>query len=315
MKAVVINRYGDPDVLEYQDIEKPAIKPDQLLVQVRASSVNPVDWKVRQGHLQLLSGFKFPLLMGADLSGVVVEIGSQVTQFQPGDEIYTFLNPLKGGAYAQYAPVPASSAAKKPANITHEQAASVPIAGLTALQALIDLGTIKPGQKVLINGASGGVGTFAVQIAKALNAEVTGVCSTKNLELVKSLGADFTIDYTQTDFTQQGVQYDIIFDTVGLKSFATCEKSLFPEGVYISTLPNVDDFAPVVVSWLLPGKKAKLVLAEPKSRDLEILRILIESGKVQPVIDRTYKLSEVVEAHTYSESGRAVGKIVLSVED
>ena len=314
MKAVVINRYGTPDVLEYQDMEKPAIKPDQLLVQVRATSVNPVDWKVRQGHLQLLSGFKFPLVMGSDLSGVVVEVGSQVTTFQPGDEVYTFLNSLKGGAYAEYAAVPASSAAKKPGNISHEEAASVPIAGLTALQALIDLGTLKPGQKVLINGASGGVGTFAVQIAKALNAEVTGVCSTKNLELVKNLGADFTIDYTQVDFTQQGVQYDIIFDTVGLKSFATCEKSLTSEGVYISTLPNVDDIAPMLVSLLLPGKKAKLVFAEPKSRDLDTLRLLIEGGKVHPVIDRTYKLSEVAEAQTYSESGRAVGKIVMSVD-
>lgn len=314
MKAAIVNRYGPADVLQYQDIQKPTIQPDQLLVQVQGSSVNPVDWKIREGHLQLLSGYQFPRVMGSDLSGIVVKVGSQVTQFRPGDEIYTFLNPLKGGAYAEYAAVSAVYAAKKPKNLSHTQAAVVPIAGLTALQSLIDLGNLKPRQKVLINGASGGVGTFAVQIAKALNAEVTGVCSAKNQELVRRLGADAIIDYTQTDFTQQPTQYDLILDAVGSRSFADCQKVLQPEGVYISTLPSLEIFGPLLLHSFLPGKKAKLIVAQPRSRDLDALRALIEADKIQPIVDRTYPLEAVAAAQIYSESGRVAGKIAIALE-
>ncbi|MEG4805834.1 NAD(P)-dependent alcohol dehydrogenase, partial [Microcoleus sp. ARI1-B5] len=220
----------------------------ELLVRVRASSVNPVDWKIRQGHLQLLTGFNFPRIVGSDISGVVVEVGREVTKFQAGDEVYTFLNPIAGGACAQYAVVPESSAAIKPKNITHAEAAAVPIAGLTALQALRDLGEIKAEYKVLVNGASGGVGNFAVQVAKAMNAEVTGVCSAKNREFVKGLGADYVLDYAEIDFTQQREKYDIILDAVGTKTFAECEKVLQPEGVYISTLPSLDNLAPMLTT-------------------------------------------------------------------
>lgn len=314
MKAVVFDRYGSVEVLQYQELSKPKIKPDQLLVRVRASSINPVDWKIRQGHLQLLSGFNFPRIVGSDISGVVVEIGWEVTKFQPGDEVYTFLNPLTGGACAEYCAVPESAAAIKPQNITHTEAATVPIAGLTALQALRDLGEIQAGKKVLINGASGGVGIFAVQIAKAMDALVTGVCSAKNRDFVNNLGADFVLDYAEVDFTKQTEKYDIILDAVGKKTFAECENVLETDGVYISTLPSFDNLAPMFLSWFMPGKKAKSIVANANNSDLGVLRELIESGKVEPIVDRTYSLPEVAAAHAYSETGRAVGKIAIGIE-
>lgn len=314
MKAVVFDRYGSVDVLQYREVEKPIAKSNELLVRVRASSVNPVDWKIRQGHLQLLSGFNFPKIVGSDISGVVVEVGREVTKFQPGDEIYTFLNPLTGGACAEYCTVPESAASIKPQNITHAEAATVPIAGLTALQSLRDLGGIQAGYKVLINGASGGVGIFAVQIAKALNAEVAAVSSAKNADFVKSLGADIVLDYAEIEFTQQTDKYDIILDAVGNKTFAECEKVLQPEGVYISTLPSFDNLAPTFLSWFVPGKKAKIIVANANDSDLTSLRELIESEKVEPIVDRTYSLQEVAAAHAYSETGRAVGKIAIVIE-
>ncbi|MGK7920629.1 MAG: NAD(P)-dependent alcohol dehydrogenase [Trichodesmium sp.] len=315
MKAVTINRYGSIDVLEYSDIAQPQITPNQLLVKIHASSVNPVDWKIRQGQLQLLSGFNFPITLGCDLSGVVLEVGEKVENFEPGDEIYTFINPLIGGAYSEYIAIPANTAALKPKNMNYSQAAAVPVAGLTAFQGLLDLGQIRPGQKVLINGASGGVGTFAVQISKAMKTEVIGVCSSKNITLVESLGANRVIDYNQIDFTKESEQYDIIFDAVGKETFSGCENVLKPEGIYISTLPNLENLSPTFLTLFVPGKKSKLVVAQPKPRDLISLRELIEDELVKSVIDRTYKLAEIAEAHAYSEMGRAVGKIVISNEE
>ncbi|MEG3936614.1 NAD(P)-dependent alcohol dehydrogenase [Microcoleus sp. S36b_A3] len=314
MKAVAFDRYGSAEELQYRELEKPIAKSNEFLVRVRASSVNPVDWKIRQGHLQLLTGYNFPRIVGSDISGVVVEVGREVTKFQPGDEVYTFLNPINGGACAEYAVVPESDAAFKPKNITHAEAAAVPIAGLTALQSLRDLGQIQAGNKVLINGASGGVGTFAVQVAKAMNAEVTGVCSAKNRDFVKSLGADFVLDYAEVDFTQQTEKYDIILDAVGTRTFAECENVLQSEGVYISTLPSLDNLAPMLTSWFISGKKAKFILANANPRDLGALRELIESDKVEPIVDRTYSLAEVAAAHTYSETGRAIGKIAIVID-
>jgi 2-desacetyl-2-hydroxyethyl bacteriochlorophyllide A dehydrogenase len=313
MKAVTFDRYGSAEELQYREVEKPIAKSNEILIRVRASSINPVDWKIRQGHLQLLTGFNFPKIVGSDISGVVVEVGREVTKFQPGDEVYTFLNPLTGGACAEYAVVSESAAAIKPRNITHAEAAGVPIAGLTALQALRDLGDIQAGKKVLINGASGGVGIFAVQVAKAMNAEVTGVCSAKNRNFVKSLGADFVLDYAEIDFTKQPQKYDIILDAVGTRTFGECENVLQAQGVYISTLPSFDNLAPMFLSSFMPGKKAKLIVANPHPSDLGVLRELIESGKVEPIVDRTYSLEEVAAAHTYSETGRAVGKIAIVI--
>ncbi len=310
MKAVVIRRYGAAEVLQYEEVEQPKIEPTQLLVKVRASSVNPIDWKIRQGMLSLITGGKFPKILGFDVAGEVVAVGSGVTRFKPGDAIYGSTS-FPGGGYAEFAAVPENLVALKPTNLSYEEAGTVPLAALTALQALRDQGNIQTGQTVLINGAAGGVGIFAVQIAKALGAVVTGVSSTKNLDLVKSLLADRVIDYTQQDFTQDTAQYDIIFDAVGKRSLSETRKVLKPNGVYITTVPNPKVSLEIVLTAFLPGQKAKFILEKPNTQDLVYLKGLIEAGKIRAVIDRTYPLQELAAAHSYSETGRAVGKIAL----
>jgi 2-desacetyl-2-hydroxyethyl bacteriochlorophyllide A dehydrogenase len=313
MKAVFINQYGSTQVLQYGDIETPSIQRNQLLVKVYASSVNPVDWKIRAGQLQFLTGYKFPLILGFDVAGEVVEVGESVTRFQPGDKIYAYLDSLPGGAYAEYAVVSERVACLKPDTMSYEQAAAVPLAATTALQALRDLGQILPGHRVLINGASGGVGSFAVQIANAFKAEVTAVCSTANVELVQSLGADRIIDYTVQDFTKETRVYDIILDAVAKQSFSACKNILTPNGVYVTTLPDPDSVVQSVLTFLLPGKKAKLIVAQPNGQDLAYLKELIEVGKMRSIIERTYPLSELAAAHAVSEQGHVVGKIAIAV--
>jgi len=311
MKAMVIREYGSASVLEYEEVEAPTIKPDELLVKVSAAGVNPVDWKIRKGMLKVITGNKFPMILGFDLAGEVLKVGSQVSDFQVGDKIYGSLG-VPGGAYAQLAAVPQKVAAPKADSISFEEAAALPVAALTALQSLRDKANLKPSQTVLVNGASGGVGIFAVQIAKALGAEVTGICSRKNIDFVKSLGADFTIDYTEQDFTQNQVQYDIIFDAVGKQIFDNCKKVLKPNGVYVTTLPNLQNMVSIGLTSLFGNKKAKFILAQPNTADLIYLNELIEAGKLRVVIDRTYPLKELAAAHIYSESERARGKIVIN---
>jgi 2-desacetyl-2-hydroxyethyl bacteriochlorophyllide A dehydrogenase len=314
MKAVVIRRYGAAEVLQYEDVEQPKIEPTQLLVKVRASSVNPIDWKIRQGMLSLITGNKFPKILGFDVAGDVVAVGSDVTRFKAGDAIYGGTS-FPGGGYAEFAAVPENLVALKPTNLSYEEAAAVPLAALTALQALRNEGNIQTEQTVLINGAAGGVGIFAVQIAKALGAVVTGVSSAKNLDLVKSLGADRVIDYTQQDFTEDTAQYDIIFDAVGKRSLSQTKKVLKPNGIYITTLPSPEVFFESVLTAFLPGQKAKFILEKPNTQDLVYLKELIEAGKIRVVIDRTYPLQELAAAHSYSETGRAVGKIAIAVSN
>jgi NADPH:quinone reductase-like Zn-dependent oxidoreductase len=311
MKAVFINQYGSAELLQYADVEKPQIKSDQMLVKVHASSVNPIDWKIRSGIIQLLTGYNFPLILGFDVAGVVEEVGNSVTGFQAGDSIYAFLDSLPGGAYAEYAAVSERAACLLPNTMSYEQAAAVPLAALTALQALRDSGEIQPGQQVLINGASGGVGSFAVQIAKALETEVTAVCSTKNVELVETLGADYVIDYTQKDFAQDTKQYDIILDAVAKESFSRCQNILKPNGIYVTTLPALDTLVQGLLTFLVPGKTAKFMLANSSGKDLAFLKNLIEANKLRSIIAKTYPLSELAAAHEESEQGRVVGKLVI----
>ena len=313
MKAIVIDRYGSADVLQYKEVEQPKIKPSELLVKVHATSVNPLDWKTRQGMLKWLMSNKFPKILGADLSGEVVQVGNKVTHFQPGDEIYASLSSSKG-AYAEFVAVSETLAAPKPTNITHSEAGVVPLTALTALQALRNLGKIRAGCNVLINGASGGVGIFAVQIAKAFDAEVTGVCSQKNLELVKSLGCDRVIDYRQQDFIQDTTQYDIVFDAVAKSSFWQCRKILKPNGIYVSTLPTLSNLMAIVATTVFSRRKAKFILFQASGRDLLFIKELIETGKLHPVIDRTYSLKDLAQAHKYSESQRATGKISILIK-
>jgi NADPH:quinone reductase-like Zn-dependent oxidoreductase len=324
MKGVVRHCYGSPDVVRYEDIAKPTPKDDELLVKVHAASVNPLDWHHLEGTPYLVrtdTGLGKPEnpRFGVDFAGTVEAVGKNVTRFKPGDEVFGG----RLGAFADYVTVrEARAVAAKPANMTFAQAAAVPIAALTALQALRDKGQIHAGQKVLINGASGGVGTFAVQIAKSYGTEVTGVCSTKNVDLVRSLGADHVIDYTHEDVTKGAQQYDVIVDTVGTHSLLDYKRVMTPNGIYVmvgSTDPGkwfgwlVAPLEGAILSKFVK-QKFNLILADLNKEDLAVLGTLMQSGKVTPVIDRQYKLSEAAEALRYVEKGHARGKVVLTVE-
>jgi NADPH:quinone reductase-like Zn-dependent oxidoreductase len=326
MKAIVYCDYGLAN-LKLQQVEKPVPTDDQILVRVRAASVNPYDWHFIEGTPYIMRvlgvGLRKPkdTRLGVDFSGTVEAVGKNVTQFKAGDEVFGG----RGGAFAEYVcPRATRAVALKPSNVTFEQAASVNIAGITALQALRDKGKVQPGQKVLINGASGGVGTFAVQIAKSMGAEVTGVCSGKNAELVRSLGADHVIDYTKEDFAKSGEHYDVILDNVPNHSLAECRAVLTPEGKYVMIGgggPNdnrwVGPFGRVIHALLLkPFVKQQLgmMMANANATDLTFLGSLMEAGKMKPVIDRTYKFSDLPDAIRYLEQGHARGKVVLTVD-
>jgi NADPH:quinone reductase-like Zn-dependent oxidoreductase len=323
MKAIVYRCYGSPDVLELADVEKPVPADDELLVKIHAASVNPLDWHYMRGSpylMRLATGLGAPddSSMGVDFSGTVEAVGSKVTRFKPGDEVYGG----GSGAFADYVTIRESRAvALKPANISFEQAAAVPIAAITALQALRDKGRLKPGQKVLINGASGGVGTFAVQIAKSMGAEVTGVCSTRNVELVRSIGADHVFDYTREDYTDSGQRYDLIIDNVGNHSLLANRRAMKPEGILILVGGASGNWlgpfmGPVQAMLLTPllEQEFAMILARLDGEDLTILAELMQAGEVTPVIDRHYTLSEVPAAVRYSEEGHARGKIVITME-
>src|SRR6266480_3573990 len=322
MKAIVHCEYGSPDVLELKDVQKPVPNDNQVLVKVRAVAVNPLDLTIT-GPLALrpISGLRKPkeTRVGVDYSGTVEAVGKNVTNLKTGDEVFGG----KTGAFAEYICVLADRAvAPKPNNVTFEEAAAVPVAAITALQGLRDKGHIHAGQKVLINGASGGVGTFAVQIAKSFGAEVTGVCSTRNVDMVRSLGADHVIDYTREDFTQGAQHYDLIVDNVGTHSLLAYKRVLNPNGIYVmigSTTPGnwfgwlATPLQALVLSPFM-SQKAGMMLADLSKEDLATLGELMRSAKVTPVIDRRYKLSEAPEALRYLEAGHARGKVVLSVE-
>ncbi|HXL24532.1 MAG TPA: NAD(P)-dependent alcohol dehydrogenase [Chthoniobacterales bacterium] len=326
MKAIVYCDYGLAN-LKFEEVEKPVPNDDQLLVRVRAASVNPYDWHFVEGTPKIMRvmgvGLRKPkdTRLGVDFAGTVEAVGKNVTQFKPGDEVFGG----RGGAFAEYVCPRANRAvALKPANLTFEQAASVNIAGITALQALRDKGKVQPGQKVLINGASGGVGTFAVQIAKSLGADVTGVCSTRNVDLVRSLGADHVIDYTKEDFAKGDQRYDVILDNVPNHSLSECRRILNPNGKYVMIGgggPNdsrwVGPFGRVIKTMVLSpfiSQKMGMMMADTSQKDLTILADLMQSGKVKPVIDRTYKLSEVPAAIAYVEEGHARGKVIITVD-
>ncbi len=314
MKAIVYERYGSPDVLEVRDIEVPSVSDDGVLVRIRAASTNPYDWHFMRGRplfMRLLFGLFKPKAhgLGADLAGVVEAVGKDVTRFRLGDAVFG----EGAGAFAEYASVPERTLALKPASLTFEQAAAVPMAGLTALQSLRDGGKIQAGQKVLILGASGGVGTFAVQIAKSFGAEVTGVCSTKNVEMVRSIGADHVVDYTCEDFTRGDVRYDLMLDTIGNRSLRECRRVLTPKAVYVSISGAMAHLLGTSMLKPFVSQDIEIPVAKRNKADLEILSGLIEVGKVTPVIDRTYPLNEVPAAIRYLETGHARGKIVITV--
>jgi NADPH:quinone reductase-like Zn-dependent oxidoreductase len=315
MKAIVYRRYGPPDVLQLEDVEKPVPKDNEVLIKVFATTVTPMDWRFRKADpffMRIQSGLLRPkmTILGVELAGEIESVGKDVKRFKKGDEVYGGSD--LGGAHAEYACLSEEEVAIKPSNMTYEEAAAVPFGALTALQ-FLRRGNIQSGHKVLINGASGGVGTFAVQLAKYFGAEVTGVCSTTNIELVRSLGADEVIDYTKEDFTQSGQTYDIIFDAVAKNSFSHCKGSLNPKGIYLTTAGSLPLFLQMLWTSRIGTKKAIFMMSTYSAADLVFLKELIEAGKLRSVLDRRYSLSEIAEAHKYSEKGHAKGKIVVTV--
>lgn len=332
MQAITFDRYGPSDVLELSEIDRPAVGSGRVLVQVRAASVNPIDWHFMTGLPMLLrmqSGLLRPKVnrLGVDLAGQVESVGSGATQFQPGDDVFGAVDEDAHssipalGSLAEYVCVSESMLAPRPTNLTFEQAAAVPTGGMTALQGLRDMGQIQAGQNVLINGASGGVGTFAVQLAKSFGARVTGVCSTRNVELVHSIGADHVVDYTRADFTRGEERYDLMLDNVGNRSLSECRRVLKPEGVYVASfgrperrwLGPAPELARLAI--LKPFVSQRLVtwVTKPNQDDLRTLKELIEAGDVTPVVDRTYPLRETAEAMRYLEEGHTRGKVIVTV--
>ncbi|MEV8100064.1 NAD(P)-dependent alcohol dehydrogenase [Kitasatospora sp. NPDC085879] len=324
MKAIVQDGYGSPDVLKLREVDRPVVADHEVLVRVHAASLNARDWHIMRGDpylARLAFGLGGPKarIRGTDFAGRVEAVGRSVTRFRPGDEVFGEAD----GAFAEYVCAPDNVVEPKPAGLSFEQAAAMPLAGNTALIGLRDLGRVGPGQQVLINGASGGVGTFAVQIAKALGAEVTGVCSTRNLELVGSMGADHLIDYTQEDFTRNGRQYDVVFDLVGNRSLTECRRALTPEGRLVLSGGGVSEGGSLVgpMGLIIKGKamspfvrhRLLVLTAKPAKENLAALREFAESGKLTPVIDRTYPLSEVPDAIGYLEVEHARAKVVVTV--
>jgi NADPH:quinone reductase-like Zn-dependent oxidoreductase len=310
MKAVTIRRYGGPEVLEYTDVPAPEAREGQVVVRVRASNVNPIDWKIRDGALKMFIRAPFPITLGCDLAGEVVEVGAKVEGLRKGDQVFAMM-PKDIGAQAELVAIDARLVVKKPRNMSLEEAASVPAVALTALQALRDLGKVGPGSRVLVNGASGGVGLFAVQIAKVLGAHVTAVCGAASFDLVKGLGADVLVDYKKTDFTTGDAPYDMVFDCVGNRSPGECKRVLVRGGVYVSTSGQPALFVRQAFNFLF-SIKVYAVLVASRGEDLAFVRSLIEEGKIRTVIDRTFPVTEIAEAQRYSMTGRAKGKIVLT---
>ena len=325
MKTIVQDEYGPPDVLELRDVDEPEIGDEEVLVHVRAAGVNPGDWAIMSGLPYIarpVYGLRKPknAVRGTDVAGSVEAVGTGVTRLQPGEEVFGWCGGL-GGAFAEYASVSEGALAPKPANLDFEQAAAVPMAGIVALQALRDHGDVRAGHKVLINGASGGVGTFAVQIAKALGAEVTGVCSTRNVEMVRSIGADHVIDYTREDFTHMGRRYDFVLDNVANHSLSELRGALAPTGTLVPNGGGFDN------RWFAGGGRVigarvlnrfvshrlRPFLVSPRLEDLVVLKELIEAGKVTPVIDRAYSLGEAPEAIGHVGGGHARGKVAVIV--
>jgi len=322
MKAIVYEEYGSPDVLELREVEKPTPKDDEVLIKVYAVSVNSADVHLLRADpfmIRLSSGFLKPKnkIIGADIAGRVEAVGRNVKQFRQGDEVFGDISGCGFGGFAEYVCAYENALVKKPANMSFEEAAAVPMAAVTALQGLRSKGQIQPGQKVLINGASGGVGLFAVQIAKAFGAEVTAVCSTRNVDIVRSIGADHVIDYTQEDFTQNGHRYDLILAVNGYHPISDYRRVLTPQGTYVMSGGATAQMFEAMLQgpWISMTGSQKMgnLLAKPNKEDLAFVKELIEAGKVKPVIDRCYPLSEVPEAIRYLEEGHAKGKVVISV--
>lgn len=312
MNAVVMSRYGSAEVLAWAQTDKPRIAPGQVLVRVRASSVNPVDWKVRQGDVRIFSGLRPPRVLGADLAGEVAEIGAAVTGYAVGDRVYGMVRAFKGGAYAEYVAVTPENIAPMPTCLSFSEAACLPLVSLTIYQMLYSRAKLVAGQHVLVNGCCGGIGHIAVQMAKALGCEVTGVCSTRNLAVARQLGAEHVIDYSKQSVLAAQQSYDLFFDAVANQHFNAVRQLLKPNGIYVSPIPSMANmlFAPIANRFR--QQQSRYLWVEPNAQALRAITTLVEGGHLRPLIDRSYPIEQVADAHRYSESGRAVGKIALT---
>ncbi len=315
MKAAVIYQYGSPDVFRIEDIEKPSIRNDEVLIRVHAASINPVDWKQRQGWHRMFLKAHFPVVLGYDVSGVVEECGDSVTKIKKGDEVYTRLTRRFGGAFAEYAAASENTVAKKPAGITWEKAAAVPLAATTALQGLRDKCQLKKGESVLIIGAAGGVGHFALQIALHMGGIVTAVCSGRHKNMMDELKPHYWIDYTQCDYKSLPEKYDVIFDAAGVESFRTCSSLLKPGGRYLTTLPRPKHLMHKFISLFTPSKRVKTFLMKSNGDDLDALSKMITDGKLKIYIDSVFPLERITDAHRRAEEYSTQGKIVIIIQE
>ncbi len=322
MQAIVCEKYGSPDVLELKEVAKPVPKDDEVLVKVRAASVNAADWHFLRGSpmfMRLVSGLFKPKvkILGGDIAGQVEAVGASVKQFQPGDAVFGDISDCGWGGFAEYVSPKEKALVLKPTNVTYKEAAAIPFAGVTALQGLRDNGNITAGQKVLINGASGGVGTFAVQIANSFGSEVTAVCSSGNLDMARSIGADHVIDYSKEDFTRKNQRYELIMGVNGFHPISAYKRTLSPKGIYVMAGgTGAQIFQGLFLGPILSmtgGKKLRNFVARPKQDDLTFIKELVETGRIKPVIDKTYPLPEVPDAIAYVEAGHARGKVVINI--
>lgn len=314
MRAAILDQYGPPSHLHTESIPRPGVEQGQVLIEVHAAGVNPIDYRIRQGQLRWILPARFPLVPGFDVAGKVVAVGSEVREehLQPGSSVMAFLKSRHGGGYAEFVSADQQVVVRKPDELSMVEAAAIPLAGSTALQSLRDLGHVRQGSRVLINGASGGVGHLAVQIAKHLGAEVTGVCSESNAEFVTQLGADRVINYQTTDFTEQEATYNVVFDAVAKSSWWKSRRVLDAKGVYITTVPQPAALMLHAVSWF--GRKCRVVLAKPNREDLEALAEMVRQHKLRPEIQETFPLERSAEAHQVSEEHHVRGKLVIRLD-
>ncbi len=315
MKAAVIYQYGPPDVFRIEDIDRPIIKSDEVLIKVRAAAINPIDWKQRQGWHRFFLKAHFPVVLGYDAAGEIVECGTKIAGFKSGDHVYARLTRRFGGAFAEYAAVSESTLAKKPENINWEEAAAVPLAAITALQGLRDKCNLKPGEKVLIIGAAGGVGHFALQLSKEMGGITIAVCSNRHKKMMEELEPDKYIDYTIEDYKSQTDTYDIVFDAAGIESFPGCKHMLNPRGRYLTTLPRPKLLVHKMNAVFTKGKKVKTFLMKSSGSDLEFISELIRDGKIKIYIDSVYPLENIAAAHKRAEEYNTEGKIVVRISE
>ena len=313
MKAVITKEYGSVDVLRVENVDKPVINENEILVEVRAASINPLDWRIRNGEMKMMTGKIPPKILGSDCSGIVSEVGKNVTSYKKGDEIFGMINALKvkEGTHAEFVKVKENDICIKPNNCSFEEAASLPLVSLTAYKSLVNIAKIKKGSTVLINGCTGGVGSAAIQISKALSCKVTGVCSAKNIDFAKKLGADNVIDYKKENILEKTDVYDSIFDTVGNLAFSKAKGILKPGGIYVTTAPTLPAIIFTPIANIFRSKKSKIVMVSPDSNTLNVIKKMVEDEKLKGQIFKTFNIEQIKEAHEMSQNGGFCGKLVL----